>query len=130
MAPTALGRPQKSRRTTKERDRSMNAPWDPYVELAVPRAASTSDITDAYHRLVRRHHPDSRDPAAHAAASDNALIRIMAAYAILKDPDRRLRYDRQHPEPGPRSRHYPFATGAWIRRRPPDSLSVTPVRWH
>ena len=54
------------------------APLDPYVELVVPRTASTSDITDAYHRLVRRHHPDTRDPAAYAAAPDTALIRIMA----------------------------------------------------
>jgi len=49
---------------------------DPYVELVVPRTAPTSDITDAYPRLVRRHHPDTRDPAAHA--SDTALIRVMA----------------------------------------------------
>ena len=37
--------------------------------------------TSAYHRLVRRFHPDTRSPAAFAAASDVALIRIMAAHA-------------------------------------------------
>ena len=108
----------------------MDAPLDPYIELAVPRTASRSDITDAYHRLVRRHHPDSRDPAAYAAASDIALSRIMAAYAILKDPNRRLDYDRQHPEPGPRSQHYPLTPLVWIMRHPSDCLTVTPVRWH
>ena len=108
----------------------MEPPLDPYAELAVPRTASTSDITETYRRLVRRHHPDSRDPAAYAKASDSALIRIMAAYAILKDPDRRRRYDRQHPEPATSSRPHPFTPLAWIRRRPPDGLRVTPVRWH
>jgi curved DNA-binding protein CbpA len=108
----------------------MESPLDPYAELAVPRTASMADITDAYHRLVRRHHPDSRDPAAYAAASDTTLIRVMAAYTILKDPNRRLRYDRQHPEPGPRSQHHGRTPLAWIGRRPPDSLRVTPVRWH
>jgi len=66
-----------ARSSPKERERTMEgAPLDPYVELVVPRTAPTSDITDAYPRLVRRHHPDTRDPAAHA--SDTALIRVMA----------------------------------------------------
>ena len=108
----------------------MEEPLNPYIELAVPRTASRSDITDAYHRLMRRHHPDSRDPAAYAAASDSALRRIMAAYTILKDPNRRLHYDRQHPEPGPRSQHYLFLPPLRTRPRPADGLSVTPVRWH
>ena len=38
----------------------MDAPLDPYLELAVPRTAYTSEITDAYHRLVRQYHPDGR----------------------------------------------------------------------
>lgn len=59
----------------------MDTPLDPYVELGVPRAAAAAEITSAYHRLVRRFHPDTRSPAAFAAASDVALIRIMAAHA-------------------------------------------------
>jgi len=38
----------------------MDASLDPYVELGVPRAAPAADITSAYHRLVRRFHPDTR----------------------------------------------------------------------
>ena len=59
----------------------MDAPLDPYAELGMPRAAPAADITSAYHCLVRRFHSDTRSPAAFAAASDLALIRIMAAYA-------------------------------------------------
>lgn len=57
----------------------MDAPLDSYAEHGVPRAAPAADITSAYHRLVRRFHSDTRSPAAFAAASDLALIRIMAA---------------------------------------------------
>ena len=108
----------------------MEASLDPYLELGVPRTASPADITDAYHQLVRLHHPDTRPPAALAAASDVALARIMAAYAILKDPDGRRDYDRQHPGARPGSRHHPPTPLVWIGRRPPDSIRVTPVRWH
>jgi len=64
----------------------MEAPLDPHLELGVPRTASTAAITNAYHHLVRQSHLDTRPPTACAAALDLALIRIMAAYATLKDP--------------------------------------------
>jgi DnaJ-class molecular chaperone len=108
----------------------MDAPLDPLLELGVPRTASTADITNAYHRLVRQYHPDTRPPAACAAASDVALIRILAAYAILKDPDRRDHYVRQHRAPTPGSYHHTATPLVWIGRRPPDSIKVTPVHWH
>ncbi|MHB8186162.1 MAG: J domain-containing protein [Dermatophilaceae bacterium] len=108
----------------------MDAPLNPYRELGVPRAASKADITNAYHHLVRLHHPDSRPAAAHDADSETALNRIMAAYTILEDPDRRYHYDRQHPEPSPQSHQHPPSPLTWIGRRPPDSLRVTAVRWH
>jgi curved DNA-binding protein CbpA len=108
----------------------MEAPLDPYLELGVPRTASAAAITNAYHHLVRQSHPDTRPPTACAAALDLALIRIMAAYATLKDPGRRDHYDRQHPGPSPRSHHQPSTPPVWTGRRPPDSIRVTPVRWH
>jgi DnaJ-class molecular chaperone len=107
----------------------MDAPIDPYLELAVPRTVSRAEITNAYHHLVRRYHPDSR-PAPRSAASDTALIRVMAAYAMLEDPDRRDQYDRHHPEPIPQAHLYPPSPRTWLGPGQPDSLRVTPVRWH
>lgn len=106
----------------------MDAPRDPYAELGVPHTAPAAEITNAYHRLVRRFHPDTRSPAASAAAADIALTRIMAAYAILNDPDRRpsLRQSTPAAQPPPaKASAHPF----WIGPRPPD-IRVTPVHWH
>jgi DnaJ-class molecular chaperone len=108
----------------------MDEPLDPYLELGVPRTASAAEITNAYHHLVRLFHPDTRPPTAYDAASDAALIRIMAAYTILKDPASRQHYDRQHPGPSPHSHHHLSTPLAWTGRRAPDSIRVTPVRWH
>ena len=101
----------------------------PTVKLGVPRTASRADITNAYHHLVRQYHPDSR-PAAYSAAADTALIRVMAAYTMLGDPDRRDQYDRQHPEPLPQSHQHPPSPVTWIGGGPRDSLRVTALRWH
>ena len=109
----------------------MDAPVDPYRELGLPRAASKADITNAYHHLVRLHHPDSRRHSAYVAESDMAaLIRIMAAYAILADPQRRANYDQTRPAPAPRPHGPAPATPTWIGPSPPADLTVTPVRWH
>jgi DnaJ-class molecular chaperone len=107
----------------------MDASLDPYLELGVPRTASRAEITSAYHHLVRQYHPDSR-PDAYSTASETALIRVMAAYAILDDPDRRDQYDRRHPEPIPGSDLHPSSPLTRLGRGRPDTLRVTPVRWH
>lgn len=67
---------------------------DPYAVLGVARTASSAEITSAYRRLVRKHHPDARG-AAHNG-EDQALRQVLDAYAILRDPDRRADYDRRH----------------------------------
>jgi DnaJ-class molecular chaperone len=115
---------------------------DPYLELGVARTASSPEITDAYHHLARQHHPDSRPVADHAAECDAALIRVMDAYAILADPRRRRDYDEKHPEKRSRLAHQAMPP-TWIGPGPawldsmsrvgssaPESLTVTPVRWH
>ena len=117
----------------------MDAPLDPYLELGVPPAASTSEITDAYHRLVRQYHPDTGPQGMDAKASAGALLRVMAAYRILENPSRRNNYDRHHPARGPRSLPHRTRPLFWIV--PPERLSVTvlkvttvlgvtPLRWH
>ena len=112
----------------------MDAPLDPYLELGVPRGASTSEITDAYHRRVRQYHPDTGPQGRDDQVAEGALFRVMAAYRILEDPGRRNSYDRHHPGPGPRSRRQLPAPLNWVG--PPESprvtaaLRVTSVRWH
>ena len=74
-----------------------------YERLGVLPEASASEITSAYRRLLRRHHPDSREASRgldrddHAAGEDaaEALGPIIEAYAVLRDPGRRADYDRR-----------------------------------
>jgi DnaJ-class molecular chaperone with C-terminal Zn finger domain len=107
---------------------------DPYLELGVPGAASTSEITDAYDRLVRQYHPDTAPQGRDGKVAEGPLFRVMAAYKILENPGSRNTYDRHHPAPCPRSLHHLPTPVTWIG--PPDSprvtpaLRVTPVRWH
>jgi len=107
---------------------------DPYAVLGVAGDASQSEITSAYRTLLRRHHPDTRDAQVDARAGDAALRRVIAAYLLLGDPDRRSRYDHQVRRQGMRgaSRVDAPAPGA---RQAPDidprdpPLRAGPVRW-
>ncbi len=64
---------------------------DPYATLGLKKDATADDIRKAYRKIARTSHPDLNpdDPVAEArfkAAS--------AAHDLLKDPDRRARFDR------------------------------------
>ena len=80
------------------------APVDPYAVVGVSRRATPAEVGRAFRALVRRHHPDVRGPrqpsavTAADAASDAALQLVLAAYAMLRDPDSRREYDGSHPE--------------------------------
>jgi hypothetical protein len=64
-------------------------PRDPYRALGVEADATPSDITAAYRRLAREHHPDvSRTGDAGARMQE-----INSAYRVLKDPESRAAYD-------------------------------------
>ncbi|MBI3978380.1 MAG: J domain-containing protein [Chloroflexi bacterium] len=63
----------------------------PYSVLGLTPAATGEEITAAYRRLARRHHPDVNS-AADAASKMRA---INAAYEVLGDPVRRAAFDRQ-----------------------------------
>jgi molecular chaperone DnaJ len=63
---------------------------DLYEVLGIPRDADATAIKRAYRDLARRHHPDINEDK---AAAEQNLSRINAAYKILRDPERRARYD-------------------------------------
>lgn len=93
---------------------------DAYAVLGVAPDASDTEISRAYRRLLRTHHPDTGQTA---AADPNALAALLEAYALLRDPHRRAAYDRGRVPP--------------VTRRPPaprpdrqPDVHVGPVRWH
>ena len=62
---------------------------DYYKTLGVERDASQEEITKAYKRLARKYHPDLNK----AAGSEDKFKDLNEAYEVLKDPEKRKRYD-------------------------------------
>ena len=67
---------------------------DPYQVLDLPSRASEAAIKRRWRELAHEHHPDraAGDPV-RAAAATRRMARINAAYELLRDPDRRRRFD-------------------------------------
>lgn len=62
---------------------------DYYHTMGVQRTASADEIKQAYRKLARKFHPDvSKD-----ALAKEKFQAIGEAYAVLKDPEKRLAYD-------------------------------------
>ena len=62
---------------------------DYYEVLEIPRNAPQDDVNKAYRKLARKFHPDinkSKD-------AEERFKQIGEAYEVLKDPDKRKRYD-------------------------------------
>jgi DnaJ-class molecular chaperone len=100
---------------------------DPYSVLGVPPTATQAEITHAYRRRLRDHHPDTRSQASNDTA-DERLRQILAAYATLRDPRRRAAYDRTHPareDTGPV--RIPVNR---VKSAGDPPLRAAPVRWH
>lgn len=73
----------------------MTSQPDYYAALRVKSAASQQEISRAYRALMRTHHPDVDGGAtSDRAVQDGELLRIMQAFAVLRDPARRAAYDR------------------------------------
>jgi curved DNA-binding protein CbpA len=105
-----------------------------YAVLGVRPDASPAEISHAYRKLLRLHHPDSQaEPPAAPGTSDD-LERILSAYAVLRDPDRRAEYDKRRlravalPSSTPRVR---LRVNWWTE--PPEAeppIRAGPVRYH
>jgi len=69
----------------------VDSSTDYYNILGVPRDADADTIKKAYHKLALKWHPDkNKSPEA-----EEKFKQIAKAYAILKDPKKRARYDTQ-----------------------------------
>ncbi|MBN1440199.1 MAG: J domain-containing protein [Anaerolineales bacterium] len=66
---------------------------DPYAVLQVARNAEPEVVAAAYRSLARKYHPDKTA----SAATTKRMQELNAAYAVLRDPAKRKRYDRAHP---------------------------------
>jgi curved DNA-binding protein CbpA len=89
---------------------------DPYRALEVAPDASDALIKRRWRQLAREHHPDRAGAdAQQAAESTRRMARINAAYELLRDPERRRRYDQAHGGAG----HAAAAAGEGPRREGP-----------
>jgi DnaJ-class molecular chaperone len=64
---------------------------NPYEVLGVPADAAENDIRSAYRKLAMRYHPD-RNPD--DASAEEKFKQVSEAYATLRDPEARARFDR------------------------------------
>src|SRR5437667_9539426 len=69
----------------------MTTKRDFYEILEITREADADTITKAYRRLAMKYHPDRNVGDKEA---EEKFKEAAAAYDILRDPDKRARYDR------------------------------------
>ncbi len=62
---------------------------DYYSVLGVERTASQEEVSKAYRKLARKHHPDVNKEK----GAEDKFKELTEAYEVLKDPDKRSRYD-------------------------------------
>ena len=106
----------------------MSVHPEPHDELGVSADASMDEIHRAFRRLLREHHPDTRQQTTgHDHESDRALQRAMTAYAELRERhaarDRSVGTGRGQQE----VHRAPAETSPAGTSSP--SLWVTPVQW-
>src|SRR3989442_814732 len=66
-------------------------PRDYYDVLGVARDANDADLKKAYRRLAMEYHPDRNNGD---KRSEEQFKQVSEAYEVLRDPEKRARYDR------------------------------------
>jgi curved DNA-binding protein CbpA len=137
----------------------MSQTPDYYAALHIPHDATRQQISRAYRALMRNHHPDMESGRATSGVKEEVqngarggvqkteagggtppeaeLLRIMQAFAVLRDPARRAAYDREvKAKPAARAAPAPYTgTDIPVRKvRHPagpsgNIIRITPVRW-
>ena len=102
---------------------------DFYAVLGAEPSATAGELRAAFRESVLRHHPDR------AATSDLATRRtavLNRAWAVLRDPLRRLHYDRALERGTAETLEWPLEAGERPIAQPvrPRSQPVAPSRWH
>ena len=85
---------QQQQQQQRQQQQNKNHKQDdcPYTVLNVGRDASQAEIKSAYRKLAIQHHPD-KNPG--NDESKEHFTRLVNAYEILGDPDRRVLHDEQ-----------------------------------
>jgi DnaJ-class molecular chaperone len=125
---------------------------DHYAVLQVDASASQQEIARAYRALMRNLHPDVDHPdvdggspggaaagqsgsGQSGSARNSDLLRIMQAFAVLRDPASRATYDQSRagpaavsrPQAGPQTIPVRYVRSRGSQTRP--MIRITPVRW-
>ncbi|MBX7442271.1 MULTISPECIES: J domain-containing protein [unclassified Arthrobacter] len=111
----------------------MSDKGDYYSILGVGADATQQEIARAYRALMRSHHPDMDSSLGQAngtgqePAQEAELLRIMQAFSVLRDPERRAAYDRKLNSSAPII--IPVRHGPGRSEPSGPAIRVTPVRW-
>jgi curved DNA-binding protein CbpA len=108
---------------------------DLYALLGVRPDADAGELASAYRRRVREVHPDTRDRLSGGADAAHVDLRaLQEAYALLRDPVRRARYEAQRRAAQESAEARTTGAAVPVRDRGPRPardwlIRVGPVRW-